>query len=389
MPEITTMRTTSGKWLRGLGWLLASILVVEMLLQVAAWAVGKHSTRSPDYWMRSDLRVLALGDSNTYGLYLKPEEAYPAQLEALWNNAHPHQRVEIINLGYPGTNSFRLLANLPDILNTFQPDVVLLMIGFNDFWTPAETPARDSSPSVINWLRIHSRVYKLFFMLHEYIRGEQAIDTGERQMGAPDANSFTADEMQQLENATGLTAEQLKHPPAGLLQDKALAARLDTALKTIMEERERTTQKDILNTVKYGDAVFSLGVIEGKSAGNSKEMVGNLKAMLKILENYRVKTILLDYPTAHGYYPAANRKIRQVVEETGVSFISLAAVLPESCRKDPDVCPDLLYFDAHATAQGNALVAKHVLAGMETYLPVKDKNARLPATRTGKNKIRR
>lgn len=356
--------------LRALAWLLAGLMALELLLQAAAWVVGKHSMRSPDNWLRSDLRILALGDSNTYGLYLKPEEAYPAQLEALWNSTHPQQPVEIINLGYPGTNSFRLLANLPQILNTFQPDVVLLMIGFNDFWTPAETPADNSSPSIIDWLRIHSRVYKLYFMLHEYISGEQVVDTGARQMGTPDTNSFTASEIKQLEQATGLSAEQLKNPPADLLQDKALAARLDAALKTIMEERQRTTQKDILNTVKYGDAVFSLGVIEGTSAGNSKQMAHNLKAMLSLLQHYRVKVILLDYPTAHGYYPAANRKIRQVAEESGTAFVSLEKVLPETCRKNPDACPDLLYFDAHATAKGNELVARHIMTGLETYLSV-------------------
>lgn len=354
--------------------LFALLLALELLLQLSAWLLGTHQSRAPDQWLRKDIRVLALGDSNTYGLYLQPEDSWPAQLEKRWNETHPEQSIEIINLGYPGTNSFRLLANLPQILDTFRPDVVLLMIGFNDFWTPAETPARPGEPTLMERARIHSRVYKLFFILREYLQDDVAVDTGARQMGTLTREDLTPAEMEIIRNMTGLNTDALKKLAAGEIKDPAIAARLETALKTIVEARQKNmANKDILNTVKYGNQVFSLGVIEGKSAGNSKQMTGNLKAMLALLQQHQVKVILLDYPTAHGYYPAANNKIHQVAQETGVPFISLREVLPEPCRKNPDACPDLLYYDAHAKAEGNRLIANHIMTGMESYLSVTDK----------------
>jgi lysophospholipase L1-like esterase len=69
----------------------------------------RRSTRAelPVALVASNLRVLCLGDSNTYGVWLERSQACPQQLEAVWNQRVASPRLEVLNLGVPGTNSSR------------------------------------------------------------------------------------------------------------------------------------------------------------------------------------------------------------------------------------------------------------------------------------------
>ena len=49
--------------------------------------------------------MLALGDSNTYGLWVEPAESYPAVFERRWNADPARRPIEVLNLGFPGTNA--------------------------------------------------------------------------------------------------------------------------------------------------------------------------------------------------------------------------------------------------------------------------------------------
>src|SRR5262245_14874294 len=118
--------------------LLLALLILEGGLQIGAFFL-KRSKRGelPVAWVTGNLRVLCLGDSNTYGLWLeqREKEAYPQQLEALWNARVAAPKLEVLNLGFPGTNSSRLVRDVPRLLETLHPDVLILMVGVNDFWT--------------------------------------------------------------------------------------------------------------------------------------------------------------------------------------------------------------------------------------------------------------
>ena len=99
-------RRAGFKWLAvGVG-LLASLVLAELALQLAAAVAGPLAQReaqaSPD---GEALTVLSVGDSHTYGLPLPREDAYPAQLEAALTARHPAANFRVINLGTPGLNS--------------------------------------------------------------------------------------------------------------------------------------------------------------------------------------------------------------------------------------------------------------------------------------------
>src|SRR5262245_33509594 len=99
-------REIAGRALLAAGGVLAALLLLEGVLRLGAFLVhfipSRVAGNAPE---TSGLRLLALGDSNTWGLWVKASEAYPEQIEFLWNAAGNRPGLEVFNLGYPGMNS--------------------------------------------------------------------------------------------------------------------------------------------------------------------------------------------------------------------------------------------------------------------------------------------
>jgi lysophospholipase L1-like esterase len=85
--------------------------------------------------------VLCVGDSYTFGLYYRPEEAYPARLEQIldlgakpdaMNADAPGFVVE--NAGIPAQNLWQVEASLREQLPRLKPRAVVVLGGFNNRW---------------------------------------------------------------------------------------------------------------------------------------------------------------------------------------------------------------------------------------------------------------
>src|SRR5262245_47203277 len=95
--------------------LVLSVGLLEAGLQVGALYVAATHPQGDTRPVTGAVRVMCLGDSNTFGLYYGKERAYPATLEQFWNAANP-THIEVINLGFPGNNSSVLRNRLPEAL---------------------------------------------------------------------------------------------------------------------------------------------------------------------------------------------------------------------------------------------------------------------------------
>lgn len=291
-------------------YLLGLLLVLELLLQLGALVVKDQARLVQAQWLTGNTRVLALGDSNTYGLYLEAQDAWPAQLQRQWNIAHPEHPVEVLNLGYPATNSFRVRDTLPGLLDKLSPDIVLIMVGFNDFWTPREVVAGGQQP-LLERIKAGSRLYRLYSIWSRSNISEQDMTFGYPRGGFVDVNSA--------------------------------------------EQRQ----------VRVDGDVFSLGTQPGEPARNRSALQDNLKAMIRMVRAREMKVYVLTYPSNWGFYPGANKWLKATAEAESVPLVDITPLFVERCKDGPVSCPDLLFHDGHATAQGNALVATKVNAQLE------------------------
>ena len=95
--------------------------------------INGHGFRDKEYSIEKDagtFRIVALGDSVTFGNFLLAEDTYPDQLEALW--AETGKAVEVLNLGLGGYDTVQEVATLEHIGVQFQPDFVVVGYVIND-----------------------------------------------------------------------------------------------------------------------------------------------------------------------------------------------------------------------------------------------------------------
>jgi len=77
-------------------------------------------------------RILALGDSCTWGWQVAQDETYPHELQQLLNEQYGARRYRVINAGAPGYTSYQGLTFLRDTGLQLHPAIVIIGFGFND-----------------------------------------------------------------------------------------------------------------------------------------------------------------------------------------------------------------------------------------------------------------
>ncbi len=134
------------------------IVLIEALLRLASFFVDDPSAKG---WRpNSSIRILAVGDSHTYGGSVPKGQEYPAQLQRFLDEAAPG-RYSVLNVGIPGTNTSQVRHRLSLHLARWEPDLVLLWCGVNNTWNRAEKTKRPSPVERLDGLAVRSRLYRL------------------------------------------------------------------------------------------------------------------------------------------------------------------------------------------------------------------------------------
>jgi len=101
-------------------------MLLSMLMVVTCLATSGCDSTPAIAKLQPETVILAFGDSLTHGTGATTEQSYTAVLSGLLGN-------EVINAGVPGEISAEGLKRLPEVLAEYQPDLVILCHGGNDF----------------------------------------------------------------------------------------------------------------------------------------------------------------------------------------------------------------------------------------------------------------
>jgi lysophospholipase L1-like esterase len=202
----------------------------------------------------------------------------------------------VLNLGTPGLNSSKLRQQLPGILTSLRPDLLMVMVGVNDLWTaPAPLDGKGETWHYRLWNL--SRVYRFLYMLSRI----------------PQSRSDTIGR---------------RGTPAG-------------PLISVADEVE---------------LIWTGRLAPGENTGDWRaNLQRNLQAIISDAQLLGVDTVLVTYPMDSGWYGAVNGLMRETGARTNTPVVDVGAAFREVCPLQ--VCPELLLPDQHPTVRGHELVA--------------------------------
>ncbi|OGC88021.1 MAG: hypothetical protein A2142_04455 [candidate division Zixibacteria bacterium RBG_16_48_11] len=111
------------------------------------YRINSHSLRNQEFPLQKPsgtYRIICLGNSNTFGWKQAEKDAYPQQLQELFQRNPPSSKVEIINAGMTGYSSYQGKLFLRNNILKLQPNLVLVNYGWNDL-LPAKFGIEDKN----------------------------------------------------------------------------------------------------------------------------------------------------------------------------------------------------------------------------------------------------
>jgi len=311
-------------WLQAIAAPLVILLTMELLLQLVPLVVQTSARDMPRNWFTDNTRLLAIGDSNTFGIYLDPEEAYPVQLEARWNKKYPEHPIEVLNLAYPGMNSFRILDSIDTMMEKFHPDTVLLTVGVNDILTPVEQIAYEGDSAVAHLIRAvgkHSRLLYLVRMVQQSRNEPADVKIERRELHWDDNHDKRIEQIMEFKQAN----------------------RASTGHEVMIVDGEEFV------VLKHGEPARSVSSLKD-----------NLAKIDAIVTGHGADLYLLTYGASTSLYRLTNESAREYANSNPTKFIDVATEFLRHCP-DSNVCPDLFFEDLHPKVEGYAVVATVVL----------------------------
>ncbi len=162
------------------------LIVLEVSLRAVGFVYSRLSESDKGKGGSDRTTVLCVGDSVTFGIGATKEFSYPAQLQNLLDQSTTgsNEKYNVINRGWPGQNTARLLTRLEKYLQEFKPDIVTILIGAQNqanFFGYRQYIRESHNKKSNFWRSLHDsldtiRIYKLFRLLIRDIENVQIVN---------------------------------------------------------------------------------------------------------------------------------------------------------------------------------------------------------------------
>jgi len=135
-----------------------AIIILEAGLRLGSFAVlsAQEYRNAQSIKQKGAYRIMCLGESTTA---LGGEDSYPFQLEEVLNQRSKKVKFSVLNKGIGGCRTPTILSELEGNLDKYKPEIVIAMMGINDYGS--HMPYETTCPSKSSRLLKSFKVYKL------------------------------------------------------------------------------------------------------------------------------------------------------------------------------------------------------------------------------------
>lgn len=115
----------------------------NFLTRSSSYRVTSNSLglRSPEPRDTSDIRIVCVGDSDTFGQGVNGDETFPFYLER-YLSENTRKDFEVINAGISGWSTAQEYIFIRGYLEQLHPDILILQVNSNDFTIPIQMQFR-------------------------------------------------------------------------------------------------------------------------------------------------------------------------------------------------------------------------------------------------------
>lgn len=108
-----------------------SLISVDVTINSEGFRGKEYNVTKP----KNTKRIIAVGDSHTYGYRVKDNKTFPFQLEEKLNANSKETSWQVLNLGVPGHNLIQKLKMFKRKGLKYNPDIVILQLNQDDIYT--------------------------------------------------------------------------------------------------------------------------------------------------------------------------------------------------------------------------------------------------------------
>lgn len=400
----------------------STAVLIEFILNISGWIYNSHRIKvtvsSRDV---NATRILCVGDSFVFGIGSKKGYSFPEQLQTLFDkNTSGHKSIMVVNCGIPSQNSSQLLNNLPNLIERLNPNIIVVLIGMNDYWNLQDSTYYLFTTGIKSYIyRIDasltkSKSYKLLKMLFGSVRNKffvffandkknsQQRNTGKNKeiikdnqlaikefaLGKEYWNSNNRESSLAIEKFE----KSIEYDPDFLEAYIALAdcyailgkssLAIDYLKKAIEIAPYSKEARNALWKIYWQTEMNELAMKEIKTAALidpenenlkllaktglppirekvifRKILYHNLKSMIKLIESYKIDTVLVDYPRSDD----SNSVLKEISEEFNLLFVDNERIFENLSHQKAYKAKDYFANDnCHCNGNGYYLMAKNI-----------------------------